>query len=95
MIKRTAQEWADFTGCDFINNGEELFVDQYTSQLPSIAIDRNDVIGFENIAYDEVISPSEPCTLVPDRELVEMGNIVKRMETAISNIAKQGMYYES
>ena len=90
MIKRTAQEWADFTGEDIRRNTKTFDTLDY-----SVVIDKNFVSDFMNYNFLQTLKPSEPCTLVPDRELVEMGNIVKRMETAISNIAKQGMYYES
>ena len=80
MIKRTAQEWADFTGETFYF-GSELFC----SENFCFAINSKKVFisDFDQLKEGQKITPSEPCTLVPDRILAETAETLERMNKAL------------
>ena len=83
MIKRTAQEWADFTGC-------ELRVYEYVLYAINtdfwFSVDKCCVSDFETLIYNQIINPSEPCTLVPDRELQEIADSTARITALLADV---------
>ena len=76
MIKRTAQEWADFTGCEFCV-GENIF------------ICKENISDFSELKLNQIIKPSEPHVLIPVRLIEEASEIIQRMNTALDGKIKE------
>jgi len=88
MIKRTAQEWADFTGCDL--DFDASFLYSVNTEI-WFSVEKGLVSDFEVLKEGQKIKPSEPCTLVPDRILTETAETLERMNKALDEkIEKQG-----
>jgi len=88
MIKRTAQEWADFTGC----KGKRLlgslyFYDENDFQI--LRVSNSDVLDFCSLEHEEEIHPSEPCVLIPTRLLEEASELIQRMNSALDGKIKE------
>ena len=85
MIKRTAQEWADFTGCELV-----VGVDAYSlHHEENIAICKENVSDFEEYEINQIIKPSEPHVLIPTRLLEEAGELIQRMNDALDGKIKE------
>ena len=86
MIKRTAQEWADFTGCELVVDETDVYSLHYEE---NITICKENVSDFEEIKLNQIIKPSEPCVLIPTSLLEEAGELIQRMNTALDGKMKE------
>ena len=90
MIRRTAQEWADFTGeemmrnentCNYAYDIEEFYRMSYVDDLY--------ISDFDKYKIGDIIKPSEPHVLIPARLLNEAGELIQRMNSALDGKIKE------
>ena len=86
MIKRTAQEWADFTGEVFCVDEEDIYT---FNTINEISVKSEYVSDFEEIKLNQIIKPSEPCVLIPTRLLEEASELIQRMNSALDGKMKE------
>lgn len=86
MIKRTAQEWADFTGCEICVDEKDIYTLHYEE---NISIWKENISDFSELKLNQIIKPSEPHVLIPSRLLEEASEIIQRMNTALDGKIKE------
>ena len=86
MIKRTAQQWADFTGFEFCVDEEDIYT---FNTINEISVKSEYVSDFEEIKLNQIIKPSEPCVLIPTRLLEEASELIQRMNSALDGKMKE------
>jgi len=83
MIKRTAQEWADFTG-EMLEVWEEGLSSENGLTIPCEYTQEGG-----DLKINKIYAPSEPCVLIPARLLEEAGELIQRMNSALDGKIKE------